>query len=762
MNSRSLRRKTRAALASVVLGFSLVAPVFAQPATQEARLSELSTRTWSVAHDGKTDDLVGLLHNLPQGDSPELNALRANAASLDKNLAKREETRQKKLVELNTKLDEQLAKTDSDSLSEALKTGVEIFMVTKPEAKDAFKNAPRTVGLIKRADAAAHEAEAKADWFKANELFFRLNSLLEEEGTYKADMRRLGLRLAMIRTYAPEEFWTLRNEERKKENAKSEKKKPDLPPYNGLGEDFREKITGISKNVVLRALDQAASHQIDGEKYDTDMKKAMLGGIDALRTMATTSDLKKAFPGLEDKAKSDEFVAFLDDWTGRLNTGARHASPNSLDEFAKGVLEASQRTVGLSDAVVLHEFGNGAMATYDEFSAIIWPDEVARFDRMTQGNFRGVGVQIQMDDESQMIKVVTPLEGTPAQRGGIKAGDLIKKINGKSAVGISLNQAVDLITGPIGSPVTMTMERKIEAPAEDAKDGSEDIDFTLKRDIIPLVSVKGWKRNGAKETDWDYLIDPANHIGYIRLLQFTEDTTRDLKTAIRTLRKEGPLNGVIVDLRFNPGGLLTEAVSVASTFVDHGTIVSTQGRTVEGETKEALSGPAMLKGVPVAMLINEGSASASEIVSGAVRYYADKGDIHAVLVGQRSFGKGSVQNVWTMSPNTKMKLTTQYYKLPDGRILHRRPGASVWGVDPHLRVDELPEALSDAIKLRTDADVCTIDKDGNIVCNPKAPRPDPQKLLDDGLDVQLQTALFVLQAEAAPKATTQARLPQPQ
>jgi len=326
-------------------------------------------------------------------------------------------------------------------------------------------------------------------------------------------------------------------------------------------------------------------------------------------------------------------------------------------------------------------------------------------------------------------------------------------------VGISLNQAVDLITGPIGSPVTITMQRKTGAKDENGKELSEDRDFTLNRAQIPLVSVKGWKRSGKKETEWDYMLDPTNRIGYVRLQQFTEDTTKDLRTAIKEMRKDGPLNGLILDLRFNPGGLLTEAVSVASTFVDHGTIVSTQGRAggVEGETKPAAPGSVSVKNTPLAVLINEGSASASEIVSGALRFYADRGDIHAVLIGQRSFGKGSVQNVWSLSNNTKMKLTTQYYKLPDGRILHRRPGSSVWGVDPHLKIDELPETQSEALKLRTDDDVCTIDEKGNIVCNPNT---NPQKILDDGLDVQLQTALAVLQAEAAAKASTQARLPQ--
>jgi carboxyl-terminal processing protease len=303
----------------------------------------------------------------------------------------------------------------------------------------------------------------------------------------------------------------------------------------------------------------------------------------------------------------------------------------------------------------------------------------------------------------------------------------------------------------------MTMERKSEKPDDEGKTITQDIDFKLARAVIPIDSVKGWRRNGPKETDWDWFIDSADHIGYIRLLQFTEDTTKDLRGAIQQMQAKGPLKGLILDLRFNPGGLLTEAVGVANTFIDKGVIVSTEG-TMQGEVKNATPGSSMLKDAPLVVLINEGSASASEIVSGAIRHYADIGEVKAVLIGQRSYGKGSVQNVWPIASNAKMKLTTQYYKLPDGRIIHRKPGATTWGIDPHLSVDILPETESDALKLRQDADVLPIDSKGNIVQNSKTPTPDPQKLLDDGLDVQLETALAVLQAQAAAQPA-QARLP---
>ncbi len=753
MNTRLADRKTLAVVAGLALsalGTSLMAqppatPTSTAPTTEQPiSVADLSSRVWADARAGKSQDLMALLRSLPGGDSAELSALRANAASLEKNLAKREELRAKKMGELAKKLAEQLGKEGPDALSEALKIAVETYLVTERPARDSFKHDPRIVDLIKKADTAAHEAEARGDWFKANELFYRANLLLEEEGTYKQDAKRVGMRLNMIRLYAPEAFWKLRFDERVKENAKSDKPKPPLPPYNGLGENFREKLDGIDPGIVIRAVNTASRQQVE----HVSLKDEMLGGIEQLRTLVTTTDLKTVFPALADKGKTAEFLKFLDDWTDRLNTPGMIATVKALADFTEESLIASKKTVDLGSGTVLHEFGSGAMGKLDDFSAIIWPDELARFNRMTEGQFKGVGVQIQMDEESQMIKVVTPLEGTPAQRAGIRTGDLIKKIDGKDAVGISLNQAVDLITGKEDTTVVMTMERKSEKSDESGKQITQDIDFKLARAVIPIDSVKGWRRTGAKENEWDWFIDPVSRIGYVRLLQFTEDTTRDLRGAIRQMQSSGTLGGLILDLRFNPGGLLTEAVSVSNTFIDHGTIVSTEG-TVQGESKAATPGEAMLKGAPLVVLINEGSASASEIVSGAIRYYSDNGDIKAVILGERSYGKGSVQNVWPLSPNSKMKLTTQYYKIPDGRIIHRKPGAAVWGIDPHLAIDILPETESDALKLRQDADVLPIDEKGHLVLNPKTPPPSPYKLLDDGLDVQLQTALAILQAQAA-------------
>lgn len=736
-------------------GQQLVSPEHAQAAAgttagAEASLKALGESAWRETIGGKEQELLGVLRSTPDLN-PGTTALRGNVDSLIKNIEKRETTRQAKFDEAKKKMEEELAKNTDKGLSEGLRRTLEMYLL-RPEgaARAAFKDEAWVKDIIKRSDETARESEGKGNWFTANELYFRLNALMEEEGTYKTDQRRLGLRLGMIRLYVPQQFWQLRNDERMAAG------KPGLPAYNDLGERFQDKIEGINRSIVWNAIVLAARQHID--RNPQLLNEMLASGLESVRTLVTTHDLEKAFPGLKNAAAREAMVAAIDQRMANLAKNPGPLTQTDLVETVDQLIETSKTTVGLDERVVLHEFGNGAMSRLDEFTALIWPDEVARFDRMTQGNFKGVGIQIQIDDESQLIKVVTPIEGTPAQRAGIRMGDLIKKIDGKSAVGISLNQAVDLITGPADTRVSVTMER----PDENDANGSKEIDFDLTRAVIKLHTVKGWRRTGAREDDWDWMIDPVNNIGYVRLTQFTEETTDDLRAAITSMKKShGRLGGLILDLRYNPGGLLTEAVSVANTFIDSGTIVSTRG-TLRGEEKSATPGQSLLRDVPVTVLVNEGSASASEIVSGAVRYYTDKGDINAALIGQRTFGKGSVQNVipLTQDGSAKMKLTTQYYYLPGNKLIHRKPGASQWGVDPHLKIEDLAENLSDALKLRQDADVLPVDEHGKIV-ESKAPRPNPQELLDKGLDLQLQHALAVLQSQAVSKAgIEQARIPE--
>lgn len=735
-NSSSTGRWLAALLVGVgTIGGTL--PAIAQTTTTTAMVSQSdwARDIWSTASRGDSRAFYDLLARSPSNLADE--RLGDTLTHLRDSLGKKEAERQTKLDQLATDLDKALADQQSDiAISKALVTALEKQLVSKD--KLAILSDPRVQELVKRADAAARAAEARSDWLMASELFYRLDAIYEQSGKYKEDTDRQNHRLGMLRMYVPRRLWELRNARQLADNKEA------LPPYNPVGDDFHEKLRYIDRSMIVRAVAQAGSEHVE----KTPLHKILHGGIEAVRELVETEDLKGAFEGLGDADKRAKFVANLQRWHDKIEKEADRVDFTTCDLLLSSLLDENRKTVGVMDQAILHEFGNGAMEQLDPFSAIIWPDELARFNRNTQGRLIGVGVEIQFDEVSN-IKIVSPIEGAPAQRKGLRAGDIIKKVDGKPTYGFTLDQAVDVITGRAGTDVTLTIERRPNpiVPANDTDNKPSEFDATITRAEIPLRSVKGWTRTGAREDDWNWYIDPESHIGYVRLTGFTESTSHDLDEAIDKMLAGG-LNGLILDLRFNPGGLLDQAVEVASRFVPSGVIVSTEDGNHRTVRQERATGDAKLANLPCVVLINQDAASASEIVSGALQDYARQGRIKCVLVGQRSYGKGSVQDVRMLLGNrAAMKLTTQHYLLPSGRIIHRNPGDKVWGVNPDIEVEMLPQQIVDAVLLRRDADVVPLDENGQPIKS-DTPRPNPEDLLTKGLDTQLQTALLLLQSQA--------------
>lgn len=763
---RSARFGTRtlslALLASLLAGM----PVSIAQTTPPAKAQQVvlpgawSGDVWRTASSGDEARVLQLLNSAPVGDDPAGLRLKASIDLLNTNIAKREADRAKQLDEVSKKLDEQLAihPATAKSLNEALAEVVSLEMLLNDKPK--LMADPRVQPLVDAAKVEAQAAEARGDWLSANELYYRLDVLFEHEGTFHPDMVRENERLEMIRMYDPQRFWSLRNDRQLAEGEVA------LPPYNPIGDDYKSKLNGINSALVLEAITKAAAGHVD---Y-TSMSALLKGAIRSVKTLVTTQDLADSFPGIKDPQARDRFIAFLDNESNRIDMLGEKADKSDLRLLLKGMTDLNKETVRIPDTALLHEFGNGAMSSLDEFSAIIWPDEIRRFNRNTSGQFIGIGVQIELDPLSN-IRVVTPLEGTPAQRVGVRPGDLIKKINGESTLGFTLDQAVDVITGPENTPVSLTVERQEKAPgaAEDAEPAKVEHDYKITRANIKLPAVKGWKRLDTNEYNWDWMIDDESHIGYMRLIQFQESSTKEFDDAVTRMKADG-MKAMILDLRFNPGGLLDQAVNIASRFVDgrdadrvipKGVIVSTQDglgqKTQDPELAE--DGEAVLANVPVIVLVNEGSASASEIVSGAIQDYARAGIVRAMILGERSFGKGSVQNVWylTRDHSAAMKLTTSYYQLPAGRLIHRRPGRMDYGVEPNLTVDLLPSQVTASITLRRDADVVRIDEQGKPIHEDNPPNVDT--LITDGTDLQLETALVLLQTQVALSDHQQAGLP---
>jgi carboxyl-terminal processing protease len=317
---------------------------------------------------------------------------------------------------------------------------------------------------------------------------------------------------------------------------------------------------------------------------------------------------------------------------------------------------------------------NGGLERLDPHSTYINAKEFKRFSLNSKGKFGGVGIQISTDHQNgDRLMVISPMVDTPAFEAGVLAGDFIVKIDGKPTDNMRVSEAVDLITGDPGQKIVLTVLHEGER---------EPVDLEMTRAEIQVPSVLGDVRKADNAKDWEFVIDRANRIGYVRLVAFSESTASDLRSVLLQLKKDG-LHGLILDLRTNPGGLLRSAVEVSRMFLSEGRIVSTKGRNQQEEDYDA-KGDAILtpaKDYPMAILINRLSASASEIVAAALQDHK-----RAVVIGERSYGKGSVQNIIEMEGRSSaLKLTTASYWRPSGKNIHRFPDSKdtdEWGVKP--------------------------------------------------------------------------------
>ena len=307
---------------------------------------------------------------------------------------------------------------------------------------------------------------------------------------------------------------------------------------------------------------------------------------------------------------------------------------------------------------------NGLLQSLDPYSGYMSPEIFNEMQTETSGEFGGLGIEVTM--ESGVVKVISPIDDTPASKAGIKAGDYIVKINDIQVQGKSLSEAVELMRGPVGSSIELTIRRRGEKKA---------LTFNVTREIIQIKSVKA------------ELLE--KNIGYIRLTSFNENSAGQIKKAINKFEKNKNLNSYILDLRNNPGGLLSQAIKISDFFLDNGEIVSTKSRQQSENRKWFAKKGDLTKGKTILVLINYGSASASEIVAGALKDHK-----RAILIGENSYGKGSVQSIIPLKNKGAIRLTVAKYYLPSGKSI------SEVGVSPDIEIDE----ESDDFKIRTETD----------------------------------------------------------
>ena len=329
-----------------------------------------------------------------------------------------------------------------------------------------------------------------------------------------------------------------------------------------------------------------------------------------------------------------------------------------LEKISKEYVDEVNQSKSMDAAI------NGLLQSLDPYSAYMTPESFEGMQTETSGEFGGLGIEVGM--EAGVVKVISPIDNTPASKAGLKAGDYIVKINNTQVQGKTLMQAVDLMRGPVGSSIEITVRRRGVKKA---------LIFNITREVIQVQSVKS------------ELID--NNIGYIRLTSFNENSSEQIKDKINKLNKNKDLKGYILDLRNNPGGLLSQAIKISDFFLENGEIVSTRSRQASENRKWFAKKGDLTNGKTLIILINYGSASASEIVAGALKDHK-----RAIILGENSYGKGSVQSIIPLKNRGAIRLTIAKYYLPSGKSI------SEVGVTPDIEVAE----GSDDFKFNSETD----------------------------------------------------------
>ncbi len=329
-----------------------------------------------------------------------------------------------------------------------------------------------------------------------------------------------------------------------------------------------------------------------------------------------------------------------------------------LEKINEEYVDEINQSDGMDSAI------NGLLQSLDPYSAYMSPEVFNEMQTETSGEFGGLGIEVSM--EAGVVKVISPIDDTPASRAGIKAGDYIVKINDTQVQGKSLSEAVDLMRGPVGSGIKLTIRRIGEKKA---------LTFNIEREVIQIQSVKV-----------DLL---EKNIGYIRLTSFNENSGKQIKKEIEKFELNKKVKSYILDLRNNPGGLLSQAITISDFFLDNGEIVSTKGRKKSENRKWFAKKGDLIEGKTLLILINYGSASASEIVAGALKDHK-----RAILLGENSYGKGSVQSIIPLKNDGAIRLTVAKYYLPSGKSI------SEVGVSPDIEIEE----QSDEFRIKTKTD----------------------------------------------------------
>ncbi len=556
-------------------------------------------------------------------------------------------------------LRQQVSLDDVDGIGKVFSIALKISEYANKEQKQALLRDPLLTRTIQKAKARAAEFEAKGEWLDAYTICYSKLMRIYQDNEACSD-------------YA----------EQLLEKADILESIQDSPC-----ETCKERYAGIKKQVFINAVDILDSSYVD----IIDYRRMSIKGIDRCKLLAEV--MIKLGVDNEYKMTNAQYAAWLVALKKIVTETNQSQTDLGKDEFL-GVFDKvlaineSSRGTALPAALLIVQFAKGAMSGLDPYTVIYWPSQVQAFEKAVTNQFSGIGIRF--SKEEGLTKVVSVLPGTPAHKSGIQTGDIIKAVDGLETKNISSDCAVKRITGPEGTKVTLTIR-----PSNEDKTRA----VTLDRARIIVPSVHGWRQTETGK--WLYMVDSADKIGYVRVSTFTSRTADDFESVLCQL-EENELRGLILDLRSNPGGLLTSAVEIADKFIREGLIVRTQPRfgmsTYISAHQEGTHGD-----YPVVVLINSFTASASEILAGVLQDHKYK---RAFLVGQRSYGKGSVQSITSYcGSGAQLKYTMAYYHLPSGHRVESRDsmeklGRTDWGILPNISVELRSDELQKMANVR--------------------------------------------------------------
>jgi carboxyl-terminal processing protease len=539
---------------------------------------------------------------------------------------------------------------DTNDITDMLQVILEVSEYATKTQREALFEDVLVKKIIKKAIIKAEELDANGQWLEAYKRYYWwLENIAPENSSYTDRAKQLI------------------------DKAEIKASLQDSPC-----ETCDERYAGVEPLIFIEAINTL---DMDYVVRITDYSQMVLNAINRCELLVevlseSNSEISKNEKMLSLQGKKDfkHFSTTLEALADEINISSEAISKEKFIDIFEEVLVLNATTVKLPRQVLIAQFAEGALSALDQHTIVIWPNQVSDFEKRLNGKFSGIGITFLKERGSWIVSGL--LSDTPAYKSGLNVGDAIEAVDGVEAKEMTADCMIKKITGPVNTPVTLTIK---------SSDKNKISILTITRTNVTIPSVHGWQR--ATEENWRYMIDSHYQIGYIRIVTFTEETVADFEKVLSMLEPKG-LKGLVIDLRSNPGGVVTAAAEIVDKFVDKGMIVSTCPRygmaTYLSAHKEDTH-----PDYPVVILTNKTSASASEIVAGALQ---DPKYKRAILVGEKTFGKGSVQNIKHLSGNAKLKYTMAYYRLPSGQRvgnmeMAKKVRTDNWGVSPDIEVE---------------------------------------------------------------------------